>query len=218
MTNPGETETAVAHRRLGWSAARRVIGVGLLVATAVAAVLFVLGSWNPSQLVFLEYRFGNPMLGLLLVPLGALVGLWLGLPVRNETRQRGRIVGRVAAFVLALIGLIGWGVFGNHFTFTAEEVARSSDGGRALALVTDRDTPPRTHVKVWTGSGLSTREVGDLGRVCGPVEARFLTDDLVELDTSYGRWQIDLDPATGGPRQVLGPRCPDGPVPATLGR
>jgi hypothetical protein len=198
--------------------ARRVIGVGLLLVTAVAAVLFVLGSWNPSQLVFLEYRFGNPMLGLLLVPLGALVGLWLGLPVRNEARQRGRITGRVVAFVFVLIGLFGWGVFGDHFAFTAEEVARSGNGDRALAVVTDQDTPPNSHVKVWTGSGLLTREVGDLGKACGPVQVRFLTDDLVELDTSYGTWQIELDPATGEPRQVLGPRCPDGPVPATLGR
>lgn len=209
----------MAHRlRFGWAVVRRVVGAGLLVVTAVAAVLFVLGSWNPSQLVVLEYRFGNPMLGLLVVPIGALVGLWLALPVRNEARQRGRILGRAVAFGFAVLGLFGWGVFGGHFTFTAEEVARSSNGERALAVVTDRDTPPNSYIKVWTGSGLLAREVGDLGKACGPVEVRFLTDDRVELDTSYGIWQIELDPATGEPRQVLGPRCPDGPVPATLGR
>jgi hypothetical protein len=213
-----DTDTVGAPRRprSTLSLARRVIGVSLLVVAAVAAVLFVLGSWNPWHLVFLEYRFGNTMLGLLVVPVAALVGLFL-LPLRSETRPRGRVAGRVTAFVFSLVGLFAWGLFGTHFTYDVEEVASSDDGERRLAMVSDRDTPPNSHLKVWTGSGLAAREVGDVGQTCGPVQVRFITDDQIELDTSYGTWRIDLDPATGEPRQVLGPRCSDGPIPATLG-
>jgi hypothetical protein len=214
-----DTDTVRAPRRprSALSLARRVIGTALLVVAAMAAVLFTLGSWNPWQLVFLEYRFGNPMVGLLVVPVAALVGLWLGLPLRSETRPGGRIAARVIAFVFSLVGLFAWGLFGTHFTYDAKAVASSGDGERRLALVSDRGTPPTSRLKVWTGTGLATREVGDLGQTCGAVAARFVTDDQVELDTSYGNWRIDLDPATAEPRQVLGPRCSDGPIPATLG-
>jgi hypothetical protein len=214
------TETLGVARRPAsvWSLARRVIGIGLLIVVAVAAVLYVLGAWNPWHLVFLEYRFGNPMVGLMVVPIGALVGLWLGLPVRNETRQRGRIMARVAAFALSIAGVIAWGVFGTHFAYDVDETVRSDDGERAVSIIQDRDTPPNSFVRVWQGSGLATREVGDIGRVCGAASARFVTHDRIELDTSYGNWLFDLDPVTGEPQQVLGPVCDAGPVPATLGQ
>jgi hypothetical protein len=198
--------------------ARRVFGVTLLVASVVAAVLFVLGSWNPWRLVVLEYRFGNPALGALVVPAGALVGLWLGLPVRNEARQRGRIAARLVAAALILVGVFAWGLFGSHFRFDVAELARSGDGTRTVVLVTDQDTPRNSYLRIWRGSGLAGREVGEVGRVCGVgISARFLTAHRIEVRSSYGTWPIDLDPVTGTPRQVLGPRCPDGPIPATLG-
>lgn len=213
------TETVAAARRPGsaLAVARRVIGTALLVAAAVAAVLFVLGAWNPWQLVVLEYRFGNPALGLLVVPLAALLGCWLAMPIRSETRPHGRIAVRVIAFVLSVVGLFAYGLFGEHFRFDVDEVARTDDGQRRVALVSDRATPPERHLKIWEGAGLATREIGDIGQLCGAVRVRFLTDDQVELDTSYGTWVIDLDPATGQPRQMLAPRCSDPPVPATLG-
>lgn len=200
----------------GRDVARRVVGTVLLAVTGVAAVLFVLGTWNPWRFVVLEYRFGNPAVGALVVPAGALVGLWLALPIRNEARQRGRIAGRVVAGALTLVGLFVWGVLGDHLAFDTEELARSGDGSRAVALVRDQDD--NRYVRIWSGSGLTAREVGDLGKACGQVSARFVTDDRIELETSYGTWSFDLDPATGTPRQRLGPRCPDGPVPATLER
>jgi hypothetical protein len=211
------TETLGAARRSTLRAVRRVIGIGLLIVVVVAGVLFILGAWNPWRLVFLEYRFGNPMLGLMVVPIGALIGLWLGMPVRNETRQRGRIAARVVALVLAVAGVIGWGVFGPHFAYDVEEQVSSGDGDRTVAIVSDRDTPPNSYLRVWEGAGLIAREVGDIGRVCGSVSVRFVTNDQIELDTNYGDWLVDLDPETGAPLQVLGPVCDEGPVPATLG-
>lgn len=213
-------DTVRLPRRVGpaVSIARRVVGVAGLAVVGIAAVLFVLGSWNPWRLVVLEYSwFGNPMLGLLVVPVAALVSLWLALPVRNEVRQRGRARARWVAAGFAVLGLFAWGVLGDHFSFDAQEEARSANGTRAVALVRDRDTPPTTYVRVWAGSGLTTREVGDLGRVCGPVSVEFVGEHRIALDTNYGLWHVDLDPETGAPRQVLGERCPDGPVPAPGG-
>jgi hypothetical protein len=212
-----DTVAGARRSRSALSRARRVIGTVLLVAAAVAAVLFTLGAWNPWQLVFLKYRFGNPALGLLLVALAVLVGSWLALPVRSETRPHGRIAVRVIAFVLSVIALFGFGLFGEHFRFDVEEVASSGDGQRRVALVSDRDTPPERRLKIWDGSGLAAREVGDIGDPCGVPRVRFITNDQIELDTSYGSWVIDLDPATGEPRQMLAPRCSDPPIPATLG-
>lgn len=203
--------------RSALAGARRVIGALLLVAAAGAAVLFVLGSWNPWRLVFLEYRFGNPALGLLVVPIAALVGFWLAMPIRSETRPQGRIAVRVIAFVLSVVGLFAYGLFGEHFRFDTEQVARSEDGQWRVALVSDRATPPERYLRIWQGTGLGTREVGDLGQPCGAVRVRFLTNDQLELDTSYGTWVISLDPATGEPQQMLAPRCSDPPIPATLG-
>lgn len=184
-----------------------------LAAGIVAAVLFGLGAWNPWRSVLLEYQFGNPMLGLLVVPTLLLVGSWLGLPIRNETRQRGRIALRWVSGAVAFVGLFGWGVFGDHFTFEAEELARSADGEFAAALVRDRDTTPTLTVHIWQGSGLAAREVGEVGRVCGAVSAEFLAADRLLLSTSYGDWEITLDPADGSPQQVLGDGCGDGPEP-----
>jgi hypothetical protein len=213
------TDTTDTTRRRGsrLALARRVVGMVLLAATAVAAVLFVVAIWNPARLVFLEYQFGNPLWGGLIVPVGALIGLWLGLPVRNEARQRWRIAARWTALALSIIGLISWGLFGRSLAMDVEEVARSSDGERTLVIASTRDTVPRSYLRVWVGSGLTAREVGEIGHICGQATVRFITDDQVELQTSYGDWVIDLDPATGEPRQVLGPRCSDGPIPATLG-
>lgn len=203
----------VSAARSGFRRARRVIGLALLTAGVVAAVLFVLGAWNPWRSVLLEYRFGNPMIGLLLVPSLLLVGGWLGLPVHNETRQRGRIALRWSAGAVAFVGLFGWGVFGDHFAFDAEELARSADGEFAAALVRDRDTTPTLTVHIWQGSGLGARETGEVGRVCGAVSAEFIERDRLLLSTSYGDWEITLDPQDGSPQQVLGGSCGDGPEP-----
>lgn len=193
---------------------RRVIGFSVLAVAAVAGGLFALGAWNPWQLVALKYSwFGNPMLGLLVVPAIGFVGLWLALPVTQEAKQRGRIGARAGALVLLVAGVFGWGVFGEHFAFTAEPVARSADGAYTAALVTDRDRAPNTYVRIWSGSGLTAREVTDLGRVCGSVEVEFVEPHGVQVRTAYGDWRLDLDPQTGESLQVLGRRCSAGPVP-----
>jgi hypothetical protein len=197
---------------------RRVAGVVFGVPVAAAAVLFALGAGNPLHLVLLERYFFDPLFGMIVVGVGAYLALWLLAPVRNEAVQGRRIAARVAALVLAGVGLVAWGIFGVFFNQEIAEVARSADGSRVLVEVVHANNPYRWELRVWDGSGLTAREAGSLGEACGGVQAaRFIGNDRVELDTAYGTWQLALDPVTGTPQQVLGPRCPDGPVPATLG-
>lgn len=198
--------------RLRWW--RRVAGDVSVAATAAVAVLFVLGSWNPWDSVVLTYRFGNPMLGWLVVPVLAFVAVTVRWPIRNEARQRGRIAVRVAAAVLALFGLVAWGIFGQFFRYEVSVLAESADGNRRVVEVTN-DWDNRSSMRVWDGAGLTAREVGVLGLRCGGTIA-FLEPDLLEHRSGYGTWTLALDPDTGVPLQVLGARCPDGPTPATL--
>jgi hypothetical protein len=202
--------SSISQRRL--SLRRRVIGALVAVLVGALAVLFVLGVWNPWRFVVLEQYFGNPLAGVLAVAVGTYLALWLLLPVQNEAVQRGRLRIRVVVAVVAVLGLIGWGVFGRLFSGSYDEIARSDDGSRAVGLITP-DSAERQYARIWEGTGLLKRDAGEIGRVCGTVTAHFVNADLVELDAGYGAWRIDLDPATGEPQQVLGPRCPDGPQP-----
>ena len=217
-----ECMSELAHATRGASSIslpRRLAGATLAAVVVAAAVLFALGIGNPLRLAVLERYFFDPLFGMIVVGVGGHLALWLLAPVRNEATQGGRIAGRVATLVLAGAGLIGWGIFGVFFNQEVTEVARTADGSRVLVEVVHANNPYRWELRVWDGDGLTAREAGSLGEACGGVRnARFVGNDRVELDTAYGTWRLELDPATGAPRQVLGPRCPDGPIPATLGQ
>lgn len=196
---------------------RRVAGGVVAAAVIVAAGLFALGAGNPLRLAVLERYFFDPLFGTLLIGVAGYLALWLLAPIRNEAAQGRRILARVTTVVVAGVGLVTWGIFGVFFNQEITEVARSSDRSRTLVEVVQANDPHRWEVRVWSGTGLTAREAGSLGEACGGVQnARFVTNDRVELDTTYGTWQFDLDPATGAPKQVFGPRCPDGPVPARM--
>lgn len=191
---------------------RRLTGMVVAVITGVLAALFIAGAVNPWHLVVLERQFGNPLFGVVVVVAGFSVAHWLLFPVHNAAVQRARGQIRTVAAVVALLALFGWALFGQLFTASFEELARSDDGSRAVALVTAA-TDERQQARVWVGTGLLTRDAGEIGRACGSVTATFVDIDLVEIEAGYGPWRIDLDPETAEPQQVLGPRCPDGPEP-----
>lgn len=196
--------------------ARRVAGIVLLVLSGAGLVLFVLGLWNPWQYVVLLQYFSSPALGLLVVAGLACLGGWLAYPLRDESAQRGRSRFRVFTALGAVAGLLCWGVTGTLFTPSFTVVNQSPDGDRTIAIV-DRGRDNR-QMHVWSGVGVFARDVGSIGRACGEVTVQFLSRDRVVIGTQYGDWEIDLDPATGAPLQVLGARCADGPEPATLDR
>lgn len=205
---------ASGPRRVGL--VRRVLGILAAVTVMAAAALFGLAVWNPWQLVLLEQHFGNPWAGLAVVAAGTYLATWLLSPVRHEAVQRGRIGVRVFLGVVVVLSLIAAGLLGPQYRYQATELARTADGDRAIALLVEGGLDQRSLV-VWEGEGLGTRQVASLGEPCTGVTARFDSANRVIVDQGYGEWSIMLDPATGQPRQVLGARCPDPPVPATLG-
>ena len=195
---------------------RWVLGAVLALGGVVAAVLFVLGSWNPMGLVVLRQHFANPWFGLTVVGALAYLALWLLLPIRSEARQPRRLVVRVLAAVVGLSGLLVWAVSGPWYTYETTEAATSPDGERRIVDVIQGGLRER-ELHVWEGSGLLTREVGSLGRPCGSVRVEFIDSDTIAVNQGFGDWTFRLDPATGQPRHEFGPRCSDGPVPATMG-
>lgn len=213
-----QSSTPASPRRPG-RMVRRVVGVVGLVVTAALGVLFALGSTGVTGLVALEYRFGNPTTGLLVVSLLALVSLWLAFPLVTDARPGGRIGSRVVAAGSTVVALFLWGILGGHFHREAEEVARTDDGAWSVGLVRDADVPPARRLVLWEGSGWTAREVADLGGLCGGrLAVSFVPGDSgtpagLEVTTAYGSWTLDLDPATGQPTQVLGSGCADDPVP-----
>jgi hypothetical protein len=195
---------------------RWAAGVLMILLVVVLAVLFALGTWNPWRLVILQQRFANPWFGLAVVAAGTYLVLWLLLPVRNEARQSKRIGARAVVAGITVVGLLTWGIVGLLYRYDSTELARSEDGERAVALVIIGGTQAR-ELRIWQGSGLGKRDVGSLGRPCSRVRAHFIDRDTVVVNQGFGDWVFDLDPRTGRPQQVLGPRCPTGPVTVTLG-
>jgi hypothetical protein len=196
---------------------RRGFGLFVLVLTVVLAVAFALGAWNPWQLVILQARFANPWLGVGIVGAIGYLAVWLLSPVQNEAKQGRSIKIRVLLAVVSVIGLIVGSILSLLYRYEATELDRSPDGERAVALVVSGGQEERD-LRIWDVSGLFIREVESLGRPCHRLEASFRDRDTVVVNQGFGDWIFELDPETGRSETVLGPRCPDGPIPATLGR
>jgi hypothetical protein len=184
---------------------RRIVGWVLLVFGVLLLVLFVLGTWNPGDLVVL-WRYGrNPVLGAVLVFGTFFAASWLVAPVTNEAAQPGRARWRITLGLLLLFSLIGYGLFGNQFIPDYRIVATSPDGQRVIVLYDPDTNLQRLHV--WEGTGLGRRNAGEIGYPCGPTTVRFDGSDYVVISTSYADARIYLDPGTGRPQSVLGPSC-----------
>jgi hypothetical protein len=187
------------------STGRRLAGAVAGTLAVLAAVLYTVGTWNPWHYVVLLRHFSNPLLGGLVVFALAFVASWLLAPVRSEAGNIGRMRWRIAFGLGFLASLLGLGLFGPLFAGSYDEVAHSPSGRRAVALVDGGSDDQRLHV--WVGTGLGRRDVGDLGHPCGSVRVTFRGEDGVHVSTSYGEVDLRLDPATGRPRDTLGPSC-----------
>jgi hypothetical protein len=192
----------IAPRR---SAVRRVAGWAAALLAGAGAVLFVLGTWNPADLVVLWRYFRNPLVGAVLFFALALLASWLLAPVRSEAGQAGRMRWRIGFALGLFASLIGLGLFGALFGTDHRELARSPGGERTIVIYDEGTDFQRLHV--WAGRGLGTRHVGDLGKPCGQTAVEFLAADRIRVSTAYGAFELRLDPATGRPLDVLGPTC-----------
>lgn len=187
------------------STGRRLAGYVAGTLAVAAVVVYTLGTWNPWHNVVLLSYFGNPLLGAVFAFGLALVAAWLLAPVRSEASQIGRTRWRIGFGLGLLASLLGLGLFGPLFGGSYEEVAHSPSGRRTVALADPGTDEQRLHV--WVGRGLGRRDVGDLGHPCGSVRVTFRGEDAVHVTSSYGEFDLRLDPATGRPRDTLGPTC-----------
>lgn len=187
---------------------RRTLGTASAALAALAVVAFTLGTWNPWRLVVLTRYVSNPAFGLAVVALLALAAVWLLLPVKSEAAQHRRVWARFLLVAASVLGLACWGTVGRLFaTPPGTVIATSPAGDRAVVLFEFDADDRRLHV--WVGRGLLRRDLGDLGKACGDVAARFVEPDTVEVDSSYGAWRAKLDPATGEPAGPSRESCVD---------
>jgi len=183
---------------------RRIAGAVVASLAAAALVVFVLGAWNPWDLVVLLRYFGNPLAGAVWVFGLSLAGVWLLTPVLNEATQGRRLWARFLLGASLLLSLAVWGVAGSAFGGDYQVIAQSPDGSRRLVV---RTAGEDHELRIWSGTGLAARDRGHLGLACGNVVGAFTGNDRVHVASVYGEFDLRLDPATGKPENTMGPTC-----------
>jgi succinate dehydrogenase hydrophobic anchor subunit len=186
---------------------RRVAALVVAALALVALALTVLGSWNPSSLVVLRERAGDPMVDVFVTLLLATVAFWLGRPVISEADQHRRLMLRTWLVGLTvftgLLALLTWGLA--IFKYEPSVLATSADGQRSVALV---QVFHGREVHSFAGTGAGRRDMGNFGDPCGGrVQVQFVGSDQIRLVTDYGSFDLRTDPATGRPVRHLGPTC-----------
>ena len=180
-----------------------LIAVALLVAT-VAAVADI------GHLVTLRTRFSNPFLNAFVILLLAVAGSWLLLPVHSEADNRGRSRLRVVLIVFTVLSLlVALFVRGHWFVYDPEVVAHAPSGPRVVAKVrvADPGTSRAYHVHLFSGTGLTARDLGDFGAPCGDFTATFEGPDQILVKSVYGDFHLRFDPDTGAPLDHIGLSC-----------
>jgi hypothetical protein len=194
-----------APPRYRLSSTRRVIGAVLCLASLAVVVAYGAARFYPDN-VFLKGHFRNFLTGSgELFVLSALISIAV-FPVRNSAVQRVRPLIRFALITLAAVSFVGAGLTHGFaiFTYRPTVVATSPDAMRRVALI---NVGPYQELHIWAGTGLSAKDVGNLGPPCEFNTAKFTSDNEVLVSTSFGDYDIHLDPATGAPLNGLTHTC-----------
>lgn len=187
--------------------ARRVAGWVLVLLVLVIVVTFTVGVWNPGRYVVLQKYFGDPFTGAVLATVLAVVASWLLLPVRAEADQGRRVVLRWGLIILVVASVIGYAYAHPLFVYDMRTVATSPDDQLTIALVTPKGDQDLRQLRVWRGHGMSRRDLGGLGRPCGPlVKVSFTDNRSVHVASVYGDFDLRLAP-DGRPLNSIGPTC-----------
>jgi len=184
---------------------RRTVAVVAIVATAAVITMFTIGFGSDN--VFLHQYFANPALGVFLVLLLLIVVFMMLMPVQDETTQFRRSRFRTIQVVVTFLALIVWlFTFGlGVWDYKPTVIQHSADGTRAAATF---DVGPSKHLHVLVGKGLSARDAGDVGLICGAsVIVKFDSDTLMSVETDFGNYKINLDPVTGAPIDHMPATC-----------
>lgn len=190
-------------RRVTWW--RRLIGITAIVLIAAVIYLFTVGFGSDN--VFLHEYFANPALGVFLVLLLSIVVFMMLVPVQDEARQFRRTRFRTIQVIVTFLALIVYGfTFGlGVWDYRPTVIQRSPDGTRAAATFRVGSSK---HLHILVGKGLSARDAGDIGLVCGStIDVRFESDSQMTIGTDFGNYRINLDPATGRPLNLMPATC-----------
>jgi hypothetical protein len=171
------------------------------VLAAVLVPVAVAGAWNPWRYVTLSEYFRDPFGGAAIVIALAAAGGWL-MPVRDEARQHRRVMVRWLLTGLLAVSLVTFGIASGAYRRTVVTVA--AHGDRRLVSIT---TFTGSELRMYAGRRLTERDVGHVGLACNGTTATFVSRDEVKISNSYADFDIHLDPSSGAPRNVLGPRC-----------
>jgi heme A synthase len=119
----GEVDSVAPARS---RSARRTVGWVAAALAVVMFVVFVLGMWNPADLVVLWRFAGNPFIGAMIVIVLALVAAWLLAPIGSEARQIKRARLRVGLALALVASLLGYLVAGPRFAVKYDVAPTSS--------------------------------------------------------------------------------------------
>ena len=188
--------------------ARRIIGVVLLLIGVLVLATYIWTSLSGEK-VFLKSHFGALPSGVFVLLVFVLLGYIAAFPVKTSAAQRRR--SRVRTTIIVVMCVSGIVAVFFHalgvFKYQPMIVATSPSGARQAALIDGYDG---LTVRIFVGTGLSKREVGNVGKVCGLIATEKITfgsDDSLNVSTPYNDYVIPLDPSTGAPLKHFGPTC-----------
>lgn len=191
------------RRQVNW--VRRTIGIVAVVLVVAAIALFTIGFGSDN--VFLHQWFANPAEGTAITFALLIVVFMMLMPVQDETTQYRRSRFRTIQVIVTFLALIVWGfTYGlGVWNYSPTVIQHSPDGTRAAATF---KVGPSKHLHVLVGTGLSARDAGDIGLICGSsVIVTFNTDSLMTVETDFGTYKINLDPASGRPLNHMPATC-----------
>ena len=167
-------------------------------------VLFVLGTWNPADLVVLWRFAGNPFIGALIVFALALVASWLLAPIGSEARQITRARVRIVLTLALVASLLGYLLVGPVFKVDYDVLAQGRVAGDR-ALQPGHRLPAPARLDRFRDRPQVRRRPGQAVRIHDCHHDQLGSDPGEDLRTPR---RLRLDPATGRPLDRLGPTAP----------
>jgi hypothetical protein len=183
---------------------RRVVGLILAAVAVIDLVATVIGFWNPWRYVILERYFSDPITGGARGLVLAAAAVFLLTPVTTEAVQHRRVMIRWGMVAAAVLALLCAGALGRIFLNSYQLLGTDPSGTRQVVVVSHGED---RELRMWAGRSLTRRDAGRLGPACGNVTVVFPSPDEVRLVTSYGTFDLRLEPGTGRPRDTFGPTC-----------
>lgn len=190
---------------------RRILGALILALGVLVFLVYVWGTLDTHNYVILETHFAAMPTGVFLLVLFGLFAYIAAFPIKAAVEQRKRSRVRTTMIIVLIVtGIVALFIHVlGVYRYQPTVLATNSTGDRQAAYVKNWNNAT---LRVFSGKGLSKREVGNIGVLCGlqsQDEVIFADRDTLKVSTPYNDYEIHLDPKTGVPLQHFGARCSD---------